>query len=271
MPRLVRRKPMLERIKANLDVVDWFFYLSEIFETSDLDIKSLGTTIGLGCNFVYLLARANSGRKSKNVDDVFGDSGSAGWFGWFVRHFSSCLLQLHCDILRMLKHNFVGSLLSADPKYRLPHECGIHLPSPASLPPLRDTSIQCAINTQCVSSACRLLSIHQLSTPSRPKDYICLLSSISCTSRFNSRRLGTCDLGPYPILPYALPVLLTGTHCRILALFTNRNIGSTTKHDRLHHPASPSTHYSSDVFPDREFPSTGKGYSRAQQRSHERV
>lgn len=95
MPRLVRRKPMLERMKENLDPVDWLVYLSESFDSSDLDTKSLGTTIGLGCNFVYLLARANSGRKSKNVDDVFGDSGSAGWLGWFVRHVLFRMLQIY--------------------------------------------------------------------------------------------------------------------------------------------------------------------------------
>ncbi len=86
MPRLVRRRPLLERIKSNLDIGDWFLYLSESFETSDWDTKSLATWGGLGCNFLFLLARANSGGKLKNVDDVFGDTGSAGWLGWFVCH-----------------------------------------------------------------------------------------------------------------------------------------------------------------------------------------
>ena len=98
MPRLVRRKPLLERIKSNLDPVDWWFALTEIFETGDLYTQSLGTTLGLGCNFVYLLARANSGRKSKNIDDVFGDSGSAGWLGWLVSracsHYAALVLLL---------------------------------------------------------------------------------------------------------------------------------------------------------------------------------
>lgn len=106
MPRLVRRKPLLERIRANLDPVDWFFTLAEIFETNDLDSKSLGTTLGLGCNFVYLLARANSGRKSKNVDDVFGDSGSAGWLGWFVRHACSHCAHLEHMLTVYLRQAF---------------------------------------------------------------------------------------------------------------------------------------------------------------------
>ena len=38
MPRLVRRKPLLERIKANLDPVDWFFTVTEVFDSSDLEI-----------------------------------------------------------------------------------------------------------------------------------------------------------------------------------------------------------------------------------------
>ena len=84
MPRLVRRKPLWERIKANLDLFDWLLYLSEEFETSDWDTKNLGTIVGLGANFIFLLARANTGRRSKNVDDVFGDDGGAGWAGWLV-------------------------------------------------------------------------------------------------------------------------------------------------------------------------------------------
>lgn len=84
MARLVRRKPLWERVKANLDLFDWLLYLSEEFETSDWDTKNLGTMVGLGANFVYLLARANTGRRSKNVDDVFGDGGGAGWAAWFV-------------------------------------------------------------------------------------------------------------------------------------------------------------------------------------------
>jgi hypothetical protein len=99
MPRLVRRKPLAERLKAYLNPLDFLLYLSEEFETRDWDTHGFATTLGLSLNFVFLLARANSGRQVRNVDDVFGDSGGAGWLGWVVRRsssscaFSPCALQ----------------------------------------------------------------------------------------------------------------------------------------------------------------------------------
>lgn len=84
MPRLVRRKPLAERLKAYLNPLDFLLYLSEEFETRDWDTKSFANILGLSLNFVLLLARANSGRRPANVDDVFGDSGGSGWLGWFV-------------------------------------------------------------------------------------------------------------------------------------------------------------------------------------------
>lgn len=98
MPRLVRRKPLAERLKAYLNPLDFLLYLSEEFETRDWDTHGFATTLGLSLNFVFLLARANSGRQVRNVDDVFGDSGGAGWLGWVVSCSSSSCAFSPCAL-----------------------------------------------------------------------------------------------------------------------------------------------------------------------------
>jgi hypothetical protein len=84
MPRLVRRKPLWERITSNLNPRDFSLWLSEEIETRDLDAKEVGTYIGLVLNFVFLLARGSSGATSASNDDVFADEDASGWLSFFV-------------------------------------------------------------------------------------------------------------------------------------------------------------------------------------------
>lgn len=86
MPRLIRRRPILERVKAYLNPLDFLLWLSEEIETRDWDDKSFAVPAGLTLNLVFLLARSSAGVSSgKPVDDVFADyDDSTGWFGWFV-------------------------------------------------------------------------------------------------------------------------------------------------------------------------------------------
>ncbi|KAF4778722.1 hypothetical protein HER10_EVM0009512 [Colletotrichum scovillei] len=84
MPRLVRKKPLSERLKAMLNPMDFLLWLSEELETRDWDSKALGTQLGLGCNFVFLLARANC-VASEVEDDVFSDGSSGGIVTYIVR------------------------------------------------------------------------------------------------------------------------------------------------------------------------------------------
>ena len=86
MPRLVRRRPLSERIFAALNPYDFLLWLSEEVETRDLGSKSVGTQVGLVLNFIFLLVRANTG-SSRSGDDVFGDSSGSGWLSYLV----SCL------------------------------------------------------------------------------------------------------------------------------------------------------------------------------------
>lgn len=87
MPRLVRRKPLLERIKDYLNPGDFLLWLSEEFETRDWDAKQLGAPVALGLHVVLLVARANSGSSgSSGADDVFGDvSSRSGWLNYIVK------------------------------------------------------------------------------------------------------------------------------------------------------------------------------------------
>ena len=83
MPRLVRRKPFADRVKAMLNPMDFLLWLSEEIETRDWDSKLVGTQLGLVMNFTFLLARANSGR-SRARDPVFDDGGTSSFFSFFV-------------------------------------------------------------------------------------------------------------------------------------------------------------------------------------------
>ncbi|KAH7145880.1 hypothetical protein B0J13DRAFT_330066 [Dactylonectria estremocensis] len=83
MPRLVRRQPLSERIMSALNPMDFLLWLSEELETRDWDSTSAGTQLGLGLNFVFLIARANSASSSSS-DDVFSDDNGSGWLSFFV-------------------------------------------------------------------------------------------------------------------------------------------------------------------------------------------
>lgn len=85
MPRLVRRAPWRERLWNAINPLDFLLWLSEEIETREWDPKVLGLQLGLGMNFVFFLARANSAG-SDTADDVFGDDGSVvSWVTYLVR------------------------------------------------------------------------------------------------------------------------------------------------------------------------------------------
>lgn len=74
----------MERVKAMLNPMDFMLWLSEEIETRDWrNSKIVGTQMGLVMNFVFLLARANSGGSSVS-DSVFDEGIVSGWFTFFV-------------------------------------------------------------------------------------------------------------------------------------------------------------------------------------------
>ena len=89
MPRLVRRRPLSERIRSHLNPYDFLLWLSEEFEAGDWDQleKNWALPIGIALNVIFLIARANSrSGGSKAFDDVFGDDDGTSLLGWLVRY-----------------------------------------------------------------------------------------------------------------------------------------------------------------------------------------
>ena len=90
MPRLVRRTPLLERIKANFDFYDLSLWLWEELNDDAYDewIKLWATPIGIALNLMFILARgASRPGDGGGADDVFGDANEkrgSGWIAWFV-------------------------------------------------------------------------------------------------------------------------------------------------------------------------------------------
>ncbi|KAL9586996.1 MAG: hypothetical protein Q9212_000524 [Teloschistes hypoglaucus] len=76
MPRLIRRRPLTERISAFLNPLDLLLRLSEGFDPNDWEDwqEYWSTTVGIALNILFLIARANTGATSRGRgDDVFGD------------------------------------------------------------------------------------------------------------------------------------------------------------------------------------------------------
>ena len=82
--RLVRRKPLSQRLHALMNPMDFYLWLSEEIQTLDWDSQHFGTKFGLGANFVFLLARANIVSRRDDVDDVFGDAPAGGPLTWLA-------------------------------------------------------------------------------------------------------------------------------------------------------------------------------------------
>jgi hypothetical protein len=135
MPRLVRRQPLAERIKAYLDPLDFLLWLSEQFDSEDWDQwqKDWAKPIGLGLNLVMLIARANSGGRRRVIDDVFGDEPSgSGWLSWFVSS------RIYTAVGHQLTQTVC--LSCAFPYPRLLSERRIHLLSNETIPSIRTIS-----------------------------------------------------------------------------------------------------------------------------------
>lgn len=82
MPRLVRRRPLGERIRTWLNPWDFLLWLSEEIEGKDWDQveKDWGLAVGIFLNIGFIIARANGHSSgSKAIDDVFGEDEGAPW------------------------------------------------------------------------------------------------------------------------------------------------------------------------------------------------
>ncbi|RAH74526.1 Nur1/Mug154 family protein [Aspergillus aculeatinus CBS 121060] len=87
MPRLVRRRPLTERIASYLNPLDFLLWLFEEVDTHDWDQfeKDWALPLGVLLNLTFLIARANSQTTgSQAIDDVFGDDESTPWLSWLA-------------------------------------------------------------------------------------------------------------------------------------------------------------------------------------------
>ncbi|KAL5594353.1 hypothetical protein BROUX41_001288 [Berkeleyomyces rouxiae] len=81
--RIVRKKPLTERLSAFLNPMDFLLWLSEEMETREYDPEALGLKLGLSFHFLFAIARSNSA--SEDTDDVFGDGGSSSSVAYLSR------------------------------------------------------------------------------------------------------------------------------------------------------------------------------------------
>ncbi|KAI0965218.1 hypothetical protein F4678DRAFT_340293 [Xylaria arbuscula] len=141
MPRLVRRRPLMERVKAMLNPMDFLLWLSEEIETHDWSSKTVGTQLGLAMNFAFLIARANSGG-ARVVDPVFEDgSSSSGWIAylvgavvWFLIGFSA--VNAYYTVYRTRKYRLFEADVEKKPKTPSARRVRVQS-SPVSSSPLR--------------------------------------------------------------------------------------------------------------------------------------
>ena len=90
--RLIRRQPLMQRIKSYLDPWDFLLWASEELESSEWEQwqNDWAVPIGLAINLIMLVARANSRGGADDIDDVFGDDSTRMGFGsWLVSYWAS--------------------------------------------------------------------------------------------------------------------------------------------------------------------------------------
>ncbi|KAF1939645.1 hypothetical protein EJ02DRAFT_456752 [Clathrospora elynae] len=86
-PRLVRRAPLSERIKAYIDPSDWLIWLSEELNSYDWEdfAAAYSLYVGIGANLVFILAQANSSASTSDDDDgIFSEVQGPGWIKWLT-------------------------------------------------------------------------------------------------------------------------------------------------------------------------------------------
>jgi hypothetical protein len=92
MPRIVRRRPLWERISAYLDPYDFMLWVSEELNDDAHEelLNNWAAPIGIALNVVFIIARGSG--KTGGSNDLFGDDVFAdfdgkkrsGWFAWMV-------------------------------------------------------------------------------------------------------------------------------------------------------------------------------------------
>ncbi|KAK3991304.1 hypothetical protein QBC44DRAFT_323360 [Cladorrhinum sp. PSN332] len=139
--RLVRRRPLSQRMQAFLNPMDFYLWLSEEIQTFDWDSNGFGTKFGLGANFVYLIARANI-VSQRDDDDVFGDAPANSLLTWLVHTIAWTLLSISClNAFYALTRSRTYRLFEANVETKIPSTPSAHRvrvdSTPGTFTPLR--------------------------------------------------------------------------------------------------------------------------------------
>lgn len=219
-PRLIRRTPLMKRIKDQLDVHDILLRLAELVNDDSYDewLTEWSVSIGVGLNVLFILAKlANKPGLSSSGDDVFGDfegKRSTGWFGWIVSIHRT--LYEVVPFWRMLmiwytgscSHTYIDALVSLE---RL-----LHLLSKTALPTVRATR-RCNTSDAIREARPRRQLAHVFVAFALPTTrYLrsdCFRTNIP---RSKSRSLGGQHVGSQTIQPYTLYTILAWTFGPVL-------------------------------------------------------
>ncbi|RKF64007.1 Meiotically up-regulated gene 154 protein [Erysiphe neolycopersici] len=142
MPRLIRRRPLLARIKDYLHPADWFLWLSEELETRDWDSSEYGNSVAALLHFLTLISQANISRSTESQEDVFNDNKfSFGWissFALFVVFLVSAfsLLNALYTFYRKRSYRLFENSIDIQPRTSSAHRVRVDS-SPLSSSPLR--------------------------------------------------------------------------------------------------------------------------------------
>ena len=134
MPRLVRRQPLIERLKSKLDPYDFLLWLSEELDSTWLEQfeKEWAFPAGIALNLVFAVARANSRGKSRAYDDVFGDDGNGGsLLAWVV-----CTSGSYICMGGQIDSCVVGFVYRPDPYRSVCRQRSLYILAQTTLPAL---------------------------------------------------------------------------------------------------------------------------------------
>ncbi|GAB7363707.1 hypothetical protein MBLNU230_g4275t1 [Neophaeotheca triangularis] len=149
MPRLVRKAPLMDRLKAYLDPYDLLLWLAEELNDDGVEdwLKEWSTPIGLGLNVFFILARGasspNSNSRNRN-DDIFGEfdtTRGTGWFTWLATFLVHALTLVSCinalyTFLRKRHYRLFEQPVDLPPQTPSAHRVRVDS-SPASSSPFR--------------------------------------------------------------------------------------------------------------------------------------
>ena len=235
MPRLVRRRPLAERVRSYLNPWDFLLWLSEEIDGHDWDAmeKDWGLVIGISVNLLFLVARANSRSSgSQAIDDVFGDDEGVPWLSWLVSE-PVVILDLHLDLRIDLCASFLGYFHHSCLDDTLHRECDLHLLSQALLPHVRNTDHSDTRYTICPARSRQLESNGFITISIPGQCAFHRVRRVQSSSPCGAGCMGACDVGSSPNQCSAILLSQPGTCPGLLALSADSGVRpSAQRHHR---------------------------------------